>query len=195
MSRADLGRIIESERLNAALAWALIAFVVIVALASLVRGNLLWAGFAASIAVLALLPPAVFRTPRAMLPWEILALAAVPVIGRAFAPSVVSDLATYLSVAALALVVAVELDLFTPVEMSYRFAVFFVVITTMATAGAWAVVRWIADIYLGTGFIAAENALMWEFVASTIAGVGAGLVFEGYVRRRVRPERLPEAIR
>ena len=195
MSRADLGQIIESERLNAALAWVLVVFVVVGALASLFRGDLLWTGFAASVAVLALLPPVSFRTPLAMLPWEVLALAAFPMIGRAFAPALVGDLATYLSVAALALIIAVELHLFTPVEMSYRFAVAFVVVTTMATAGVWAVVRWVADIYLGTGFIASENALMWEFVASTVAGVGAGIVFEGYVRRRVHPERLPEAIR
>ena len=195
MSRADLGRIIESERLNAALAWVLVVFVVVGALASLFRGDLLWTGFAASVAVLALLPPVSFRTPLAMLPWEVLALAAFPMIGRAFAPALVGDLATYLSVAALALIIAVELHLFTPVEMSYRFAVAFVVVTTMATAGVWAVVRWVADIYLGTGFIASEDALMWEFVASTVAGVGAGIVFEGYVRRRVHPERLPEAIR
>lgn len=194
MSRADLGRVIESERLNAVLAWALVAFVVVVALATLFRGDLLWAGFAASIAVLSLLPPVAFRTPRAMLPWEVLAIAVFPTVGRALAPPVVGDFATYLSVAALALVIAVELHLFTAVKMSYRFAVVFVVVTTMATAGVWAVVRWVADIYLGTGFLGAADALMWEFVASTVAGVGAGIVFEGYVRRRLHTERLPEGV-
>jgi hypothetical protein len=194
MSRADLGRVLESERLNAVLAWALVAFVVVVAGATLFRGDLLWAGFAASVAALSLLPPLVLRTPRAMLPWEVLAIAAFPTVGRAFAPPVVGDLPMYLSVAALALVVAVELHLFTAVEMSYQFAVVFVVITTMATAGAWAVVRWVADVFLGTGFLASGEALMWEFVASTVAGVGAGIVFEWYVRRRLRIERLPEGI-
>lgn len=194
MSQADLGRVIESERLNAALAWVLVAFVVVVALTTFFRGNLLWAGFAAFVAVLSILPPVAFGTPRAMVPWEIIAIAAFPTVGRAFAPPAIGELATYLSVAALALVVAVELHLFTTVEMNYQFAVAFVMITTMATAGVWAVVRWIADIYLGTGFIHSANALMWEFVASTVAGVGAGIVFEGYVRRRFRTERLPEGV-
>jgi hypothetical protein len=194
MSRADLGRLVESERANALLAWTFVAFVAAVAVASLFRGNLLWAVFSGGIVVLSVVPPIAVRSPRAMVPWEVLALVALPTLGRAFAP-VFAEVATYLAVAALALVIAVELHLFTSVDMSYRFAVVFVVIATMATAGVWAVVRWIADLYLGTGFLAAEDALMWEFVASTVAGVGAGLFFEGYVRRRLRTERLPEAIR
>ncbi len=194
MSRADLGRVIESERLNATLAWALVAFVVIVALVTLFRGDLLWAGFAVSVAVLAILPTIVLRSPRAMLPWEVVAIAVFPTVGRALAPPVIGNLTMYLSVAALALVVAVELHLFTTVDMNYQFAVVFVVITTMAVAGAWAVVRWVADLYLGTGFLASGEALMWEFVASTVAGVGAGIVFEGYVRRRLHTERLPEGV-
>ena len=31
---------------------------------------------------------------------------------------------------------------------------------------------------------AIEEALMWEFVASGVAGLVAGLFFEGYIRRR-----------
>jgi len=101
--------------------------------------------------------------------------------------------ATYLSVAALALVVAVELHVFTPVEMTYWFAVLFVVVATIATAGVWAVVQWLSDIYLGTTFIHSEHRLMWDFVAATVVGVIAGVVFEWYFRRfaRVGP-RLPD---
>jgi hypothetical protein len=194
MSRADLGRLVESERANALLAWALVAFVTAVAVVSVVRGTLLWAVFAAGVVALSVLPPIAIRSPRVMVPWEVLALAALPTLARAFAPPV-AGVATYLAVAALALVVAVELHLFTTVEMSYRFAIAFVVIATLATAGIWAVVRWVADLYLGTGFLTTGNALMWEFVASTIAGLGAGLFFEGYVRRRLRTERLPEGVR
>lgn len=194
MSRADIDRLIEGKRANALLAWIFVAFVAVVAVVSLVRGQMLWAIFAASVVVLSVLPAVVLRSALVMVPWEVLALAALPTLARAFRPPV-SGISTYLAVAALALVVAVELDLFTSVEMSYRFAVGFVVITTLAAAGAWAVVRWIADLYLGTGFLGSEDALMWEFVASTVAGIGAGLFFEGYVRRRLPPERLPEVAR
>lgn len=194
MSRAELDRLLESKRANALLAWIFVAFVAIVAVVSLVRGQLLWAIFAASVVVLSVLPAVALRSPLVMVPWEVLALAALPTLARAF-QSPVSGVATYLAVAALALIVAVELHLFTSVEMSYRFAVGFVVIATLAAAGGWAVIRWVADLYLGTGFLSSEDALMWEFVASTVAGVGAGLFFEGYVRRRLPPERLPEVAR
>jgi hypothetical protein len=130
-----------------------------------------------------------------MPPWEVLALAALPLLARTVsagipgdiaAAIIASDVTTYLAVAALALLIAVELDVFTPVEMTYSFAVVFVVVATMATAGVWAVTRWSADIYLGTGFDLDERALMLEFVASTIAGVGGGVVFELYFRRIAR---------
>lgn len=195
MSRADLGRLIEDERANAVLAWVLIGIVVLVAVGSLVRGDLLWAIFAAAVAVVAVFPPLAFGSSRAMIPWEVLVVAAFPTVGYALVPPVLDDVATYLAVAALALVLAVELHLFTSVTMSYRFAVVFVVMATMATAGIWAVVRWVADGALGTGFLTSDTRLMWEFIASMVAGLGAGIFFEGYVRRRVRIERFPEEIR
>lgn len=200
--------LLEDARLNAALAWALVAFLLLVAAGNLATGSLLWAGFATAVAVLALVPAATFRSPRAMLPWEVLSLAVLPLFARTVAElaALRGDVAAYLSVAALALVVAVELHLLTPVEMNYRFAVAFVVVATMGTAGAWAVVRYVADLYLGTALLlppagldapeaaleAAERALMLEFVASFLAGVGAGVVFELYFRRRRRadPEEL-----
>jgi uncharacterized membrane protein YjjP (DUF1212 family) len=87
--------------------------------------------------------------------------------------------------------------------MSPTFAVAFVAITTMAVAGVWAAGRWSADIWLGTEFLhalgdteeAIERAIMLEFVASTIAGVLAGIVFEFYVRRQARiAPRIPDHV-
>jgi hypothetical protein len=168
--------------------------VLTVVLGSLLDGQLLWALFAACLATLALLPPLAYRDSKAMLPWEILLLATLPVVGRAVATvQVTGNLATYLSVAAIALIIAVELQLFTPVRMSPRFAVIFVGVATIGAAGFWAVARWVADQTLGTTFIpvptmsehAIEEALMLEFVASTIAGVGAGVLFAVYVGRQI----------
>lgn len=202
MERPGLERVVEDERMNATLAWLLVGFVLAVAASNLRRGEVLWAGFAATIAALALLPAVRLRSAVATLPWEVLALAVVPLVGRTFATvPATGRLAQYLSVAAVALVVAVELHTFTRVQMSYRFAVLFVVIATMATAGVWAVVRWLSDLYLGTAFLlvpgvpgeAVERQLMFEFVYSTVAGALAGVVFELYFRRRQRAVRtLPE---
>jgi hypothetical protein len=139
-----------------------------------------------------------------MLPWEVSALCALPILGRALSTvTLTGQLATYLSVAGIALVVAVELHLFTPVRMTDTFAVGFVVVATLAMAGLWAVVRWVADLTLGTTLLldpalsehVIERQLMWEFVASTAAGVIAGLVFTLYVRRRIEPDlQFPEEV-
>jgi hypothetical protein len=202
----ELDRLVEDERLNAVLSWLLVGFVVLVAASNVAIDDPLWAGFALVVAALAVVPPVRFRTPRAMLPWEVLALAAFPLVGRTFtllAEVGTGALATYLAVAAVALIVAVHLHVFTPVEMNAAFAVFFVAVATMAAAGVWAVVRFALDTLLGTAFLlrpgveeaVVERNLMFEFVYSTIAGVGAGLIFDRYFRRRrARHERLPPAV-
>ena len=202
--RGRLAGIVETERRNAALAWVLVAFVGSVVVASAATGDLLWAGFAAAVVALALVPTVAHRSPAVMLPWEVLVLAALPLIGRTFATvPLTGRFATYLSVAALALIIAVELHAFTSVKMTSGFAVLFVVVATMATAGVWAIVRWLVDVWLGTGFLLdpeltetqIENRLMWEFVYSTAAGVIAGVIFESYFRRRVRTaDRLPDDV-
>jgi hypothetical protein len=196
MDREGLDRIIRSRRTNAVLAWTLVALVVAVGGASLVTGALLWSLFAVTLALLAAHPPFVLRSPYAMPPWEVVLLAALPTLGRLFATTFVGgQVAAYLSVAALALLFAVNLDAFTPVEMNDTFGVLFVVVTTMAAAGVWAVVRWVADVFLDTGFIQSEHALMLEFVASTVAGVLAGVVFVLYFRKRTDPGlRVPEEV-
>jgi hypothetical protein len=198
MVEVDVTELLGDERINAALGWVLVVSILIVAAASLLDGDVLWAGFAVIVALLALLPPLAFRSPRTMLPWEVLLLAGLPILGRAVATfQISSQVATYLSVAALALIVVVELNTFTSVRMTPTFAVAFVAITTMAAAGVWAVARWSADILFGTVFLfepgltdaEIERSVMLEFVASTVAGLLAGIVFEFYVRRRATPAR------
>lgn len=201
-----VGSLVEDARTNALLSWVLAGFVLVVSVVNATAGSFLWAGFAATVLVLILVVPVGYRHPRAMLPWELLVVACLPLLGRTFATvPVTSDLATYLSVAAVALVVAVELQVFTPVEMTPRFAVGFVVVATLAAAGAWAVVRFGLDATLGTQFLGVpapgveedprERALMLEFVYSTLAGFVAGLLFEGYFRRFRPPSSvLPEGV-
>jgi len=195
MSDGDgLTDMVEEGRRNAALAWLLTAFVALVAVRAALVGQLLWAGFCAGVVAIALFPPVGFRDPEAMVPWEVLALGALPVLARSVAAiPLTSRLTTHVSVAALALLVVVELDVFTPVRMTNWFAVLFVVIATMATAGTWALIQWLSDVYLGTEYMLTgapeaeiERGVMWDFVAATVAGVLAGVLFEGYFRRRAR---------
>lgn len=185
MNTSGLGQTLRSERINALLAWVLVGFVAVVAVVN-IGIDPLWAGFAACVAVLGVIPAVAVRSLRAMLPWEVLALASLPLLAQTFRTPGTGQIATYLAVAAVALIVAVELHVFTPVDMNYSFAVLFVVVTTVAAAGVWAIIRWSADIYLGISFGLTERELMFEFVASTIAGLLAGIIFELYFRRFIR---------
>ncbi|WP_135363356.1 hypothetical protein [Halosimplex halophilum] len=200
MAQRDLGELLTDTRVNAGAAWVLVGVVGLVCIESVATGDLLWAAFAATVGVVVALPALVRRNPRAMPPAEVVLLAGLPVVGRAVATlQVTSTVATYLSIAAFALLVAVNLHLFTPVEMSVGFAVLFVVVTTLGAAGLWALARWGSDVHLGTTLLldpgpdgvlsdadleTIEHELMVEFVGSGIAGLVAGLVFRFYVKRR-----------
>ena len=209
MPQAGLTDVIEGRRLNAALGWVIMLLVLASTGNALTTGDLVWACFTLAVVVLAAVPAIAYRNVQAMLPWEVLLLASLPVVGRTFIVdqtiggiTLTGRVTTYLAVAAVALIIAVELDVFTPVKMNYSFAVLFVVVTTMAAAGVWAVVQWLSDVYLGTQFLldgrpedVIEAALMWDFVAATVAGAAAGILFEFYFRRRTRAdERLPEGV-
>jgi hypothetical protein len=188
----DLAALFDDHRVNAALAWLVVALFVADAVTEFAIGELPSALFAFGVTALAILPAVRFRNPRIMLPWEVLVLAALPLLGRLFATvSITEALATYLSIAAIALIVAVELHVFTTVKMTLGFAITSVVVFTMAAAGTWAVVRW--AIY-GPSFVASNEALMIEFIYSIVAGGVAALVFEFYVRRTAQLDRLPPGV-
>lgn len=191
--RSGLETLLESASTNTRLAWLVITFLFVAAPMSALDGRVLQTVFVATLLSLALVPAVVARDLHQMLPWQLLLIAALPIVGHLFSlPGVSSGVVTYFSVAAIALVVAVELHLFTPVQMTPGFAVSFVMITTMATAGIWAVARWVSDLYLGTQFLLVpglskatiENRLMWEFVYSTLTGIGAGILYELGFRSR-----------
>jgi len=193
MAEREFGDLLTDSRVNAVVTWVLCGVFGLVALESLLTGDILWSVFALFVAAMVLLPAVASSNARRLPPWEVVALAGLPVVGRAVATlQFASTVTSYLSIAALALLVAVNLHLYTAVEMSVGFAVLFVVVTTLAAAGVWAVARWVSDLYLGTSLLLVpgvpreerEVALMWEFVGASVAGLVAGLVFEGYVRRR-----------
>jgi hypothetical protein len=179
-----LGALLRSARLNAILAWFLVAAIAITAVGRLLAGNLFWAGFAAATTIAVLIPPFAFGRPMVMLPWEVVLLAAVPIVGGIAAPvQSIEQLTLHVSVAALALIIAVELHVFTTVGMTDWFAVTFVVVTTLASEGVWSVLLWVSDELLRTQFIPDLRTLMIHFTAATLAGVGGGLVFPLYFRR------------
>ena len=83
MDTPGLG-LVEGERRNALLAWVILLFLLAAAAVELLTGELVWAGFVLVVVVLGALPALINRDRRSMLPWELLALAALPVAGRVF---------------------------------------------------------------------------------------------------------------
>lgn len=189
-----LAKLFRSGRVNAIIAWLLVGVLVLVFLESVLDVDLLWISFVAVTGLIVVLPPVAYRDWRVMLPWEVLTLALAPILVRGLFGGELGTFAYYVSIAGLALLITVELHMFTRMRMTHWFAVTFVVMATLASTAAWAVVRWNADRYLGTEFLStpgmtpeeANAALMIEFLWVMLAGLVAGLIFDGYFKRRGR---------
>ena len=177
-------QLFRNGRANAAVAWAMVAVLAGVFVESLLVFDLLSMALTGAIAALVVAPSVAARTPRAMLPWELLALALLPILVRVLLGGDLGVFATYLAIAALALVITVELHMFTTLRVTRWFAVVLVVMTTMATAAVWTVLRWNADRLYGTAYLTTNEALMIEWIYVTLAGLVGGALFAVYFRRR-----------
>ncbi|MFB6311351.1 MAG: hypothetical protein ABEH64_09255 [Salinirussus sp.] len=173
-------------RLNAFLAWIPLTVLVLVFFESLLDADYAWLTFTAAVGAIVLLPPAVYQDWRVMLPWELVGIALLPVLIRGVLRGAVGTFATYLALAGLALLIVVELHQFTQLKVTHWFAVAIVVLATLAAVAVWTVARWSFDIVLGTAYLVDNEALMLEWTRVTLAGVAAGVLFDGYFRRRDR---------
>jgi uncharacterized integral membrane protein len=197
MSNAGLEDLFDEGRRNAAASWLLVAIAAAAWFGVVIVADPLWSVFALVIVALAVLPPIVYRSRYVMLPWEVLAMASLPLVGLAIGLQRLSGpIFAYLAIAAVALVIVVELDSFTPIRMSPGFAIVLVVAATMAAAAAWALLQWYVAIALDRSYDVSNDDLMIEFTYATLSGLGAGLLFRTYFRRRVvATDRVPETLR
>ncbi|WP_226040403.1 hypothetical protein [Natrinema sp. DC36] len=188
MADARFNEGFDEPKRNAALAWLVIAVLAVLAVNHGLADSYRWLAFTAFAIAIVLLPVAAFRDPLAMPPWELLVLLLLPVAdATVLGESFLTSIATYLAVAAVALVACVEIDRFTAVRMNRAFAVALVVLTTLAVAGTWNVSQWLVDVTFGTNYMldgrsqdAANRALMIDFAYAAIAGLLAGIVFSRY---------------
>lgn len=188
-----LARLVRDGRLNALVAWAMIAALAGVLVESALDYDPLSAAIVVGLGAVVLAPTVAARDWRAMLPAELVTLALLPVLVRAVFGGELGTFATYVAIAALALVVTVDLHMFTTLRVTHWFAVVFVVLATLATAAVWTVLRWNLDQRGGTAYLTTNDALMFEWMYVTLAGLAAGILFDGYFRRRGR--RLRRVIR
>lgn len=170
---------------NMYLSWLITLSIFAVLVESIFDFDLLWVIFSSIMLTVICIPPLAYQNLRVTLPWEVLAIGAIPVIVRTLEISMLSNqVATYFALAGLALIIAVELHVFTEIKMNHAFAVGSTVITTLALAGVWAVIRYNLDVHMGTTFLTTNEALMHEFINATLAGILAGAFFDLYFTRR-----------
>jgi len=179
-----LEQLFEDGRRNAVVSWLLVALLAATGVGIVVVTGPLWSLFALVLVGLALIPPIAYRSPYVMLPWVVLLVAGLPIVGLTIgSPRLASQFTAYVAVAAIALVIVVEFESFTPVRLSPGFAILLVVVATLAAAALWSLVQWGSDVYLGTDYITTNEELMYEWLYSALAGVFAGGVFTLYFRR------------
>lgn len=178
-----LSDVTQADTRNTVLGWTIIATLILVVFENFLDGDLLWAGFTALAAGLSVLPPVLSRERAMVVPWQILLVLLLPIGSHSLATNpFLTQVTTYLSVVALALVLTIEIHLFTPVKLTVGVALVFGVLATMAVAGLWAIAQWISDLYLGTRFIQGELDLQWELVAATLTGLLGAVLFFIYFK-------------
>ena len=166
---------------NATLGWAFAGVVILIAVVSLLMAPLL-GGLLALVAAGILVVPAVLRRDwRVMLPWPLGLVIALGVTARTF--GVAPEVTGYVAISSVALAVVVELDSFTDVEMSRRFAVLFAVMTTIAFQSWWTIAGYYSDQWFGTSFILSQSELQWDLVAVMVVSLVMGGLFLWYFDR------------
>lgn len=183
----ELDDFLRDTKTNMYLSWLLTLSIVAVLIESALDFDILWILFSSLMTFVIILPALVYREHHIMLPWEVLLIGSIPVIVRTLEISILANqIATYTAMAALALIIAVELHIFTEIDFNHSFAVLFTVISTLALVGIWSVIQYLLDLYMSTSFLTTNEALMRDFLNATVAGVFAGVLFDTYFRRRDR---------
>lgn len=176
-----LDGLVHDERTNAVVGWLLLGIVTVDAVENLLRDVPLWGGFELFVVAVASAPALVTREWTAMVPWPILSITAFAVLaGTTVVPF---ETTVYLAIASLAFVVVVELEAFTSVRLTSRFAVGFAVLTTLALQALWTIAQFYSDAWLGTDFLRTQTELQWDFVVVTAVGLVLGAIFQWYFVR------------
>jgi hypothetical protein len=170
-----IGRLVRSRRARAIVGWILIGLTALGAIESVLTGSLLWGLFSSVVVVVAALPALTTRDWTAMVSWVLLSVAAGAVGARAV--GLYSNVAGYVAIVTLALVVVAELDAFTAVEFSRWFAVSFGAMMALALQSLWIIAQFYSDVLLGTDFLSTQTELQEDIVIVTVVALVEGGAF------------------
>lgn len=171
----------DNERINAGIGWILTGAVVLAAIRNVLTNALLWGGLTLLVAVVIAVPAFVSGDWTLMVPWPLVLVTASALLVRTF--DLLPEMTGYVTIVAFALILVGELDAFTGVDMTRRFAVGFATLTAMATQGLWTVAQFYSDRWLGTAFLRSKTELQWDFVIVTVVAIIMGGLLEWYLRQ------------
>ena len=165
--------------------------------------DVLWVAFGIAALSLYILPVVATRDPFKALPWEMTLLLAGPLLLHISSGSErlnesvtwwrdLTSLAFAFSLATVGFLLTVELQIFTSIRMNRPFAIFFVVMFTLAVAGFWGVGEFLGDKIWGTGYLGSSYDVMMDFVWTLVGGIFMGIVY--YLYLRAMPRRRREAL-
>jgi hypothetical protein len=176
---------VTDDRVNASVAWVLTTVVAAVGVGSLFEGAFVVTALAIVTAGVAVVPALTRRSWTETVPWWMLLLASLPLVVATYGRQLLGSAVFALSIATLALLVVVALQMVTTVRMTPNFAIGFVMVVTMGTAGLWALGSAASARYLGTAFVETNDELMLVFSAVLVASVFSAFAFRWYFRRQL----------
>ncbi|MDQ1372051.1 MAG: hypothetical protein QG582_966 [Candidatus Thermoplasmatota archaeon] len=162
--------------------------------------DVLWSVFGVAALTFYMLPIVSNRDPFRALPWEMTLLLSSPIIlhisegSRALDENIgwwddLTSLSFAFSFATIGFLLTLMLDMYTEVKMNRAFAVFFVVIFTMAVSGFWQVGEYLSDVFVDTENISSNTQVMKEFIWVTAGGLVMGFVYGAYIKAMPKSRR------
>ncbi len=163
--------------------------------------DILWVVFGIAALSLYLLPVISMRDPFRALPWEMALLLSAPMLlhvsegSRTLMEHVgwwndMTSLAFAFSLTTIGFLLTVEFQMYTDVRMNRPFAVFFVVMFTLAVSGFWELGEFVGDVVNGTHNLASNSQAMKALVWSLVGGIIMGFVYDLYMRAMSEKRRL-----
>ncbi len=189
----SIASVTRDQILEAELSWisSLVLFYSTVYL--VLRLDVLWVVFGIVALSLYVLPIVTSRDPFRALPWEMTIVLSLPILlhvsegSRALRETAVwwddlTSLAFAFSTSTIGFLLTIELRMFTSVRMNRPFAIFFVIMFTLAISGFWQVGEYVGDVVFGTQSQATNGAVMGIMLWSLVGGIAMGIVYDVYLK-------------
>lgn len=200
--RLILGRR-KKEFAEAAASWAMALVLLVVSIHVSLDFQAIWIFFGFLAIALYTTPILIFRNPFKVPPWEIVFLMLIPAVIHVSQGDQplgsytgiwrdIYAIAISLGIATLGFLMMAELEMYTSLEANRAFAGLFVVMFTMAVAGASMVVVFLADKLYNQESLSTNGVVMGFFIYTFVVGIVMAIAYDIYTE--AMPERRRESL-